>query len=155
MSGRAEDDALREVIFQALVELEGRQKQHNGYVVADGLIEALSAAGFKVVPESFVTSVLYSGAFEGEDLQKLYAEAEALLGVHRNGFSDAEAAIAISRIVRSTCSECGGHGWIRVPEHGCGGDERLCAEMCPEPVQVPCPSCREPVRPTPSDEEPF
>lgn len=32
-----------------------------------------------VVPVSFVESVLYSGSFEGEDLQKLYAEAEALL----------------------------------------------------------------------------
>src|SRR4051812_3769604 len=32
-----------------------------------------------IVPRSFVESVLYSGAFEGEDLDKLHAQAEALL----------------------------------------------------------------------------
>lgn len=54
-----------------------------------------------------------------------------------------------------TCSECDGLGWVHVPGHGCNGDERLCAEMCPEPVQMPCPSCREPVRATTSSEDPF
>jgi hypothetical protein len=46
---------------------------------APALVAELRARGQLVVPESFVTSVLYSGAFEGEDLQRLYAEAELLL----------------------------------------------------------------------------
>lgn len=32
-----------------------------------------------IVPRSFVESVMYSGAFEGEDLQRLWAQAEELL----------------------------------------------------------------------------
>lgn len=81
----------------------------------------------------------------------------AKASVHRNGFSDAEAAIAISRIIRSACSECDGVGWVHVPEHGCAGNEQACAETCPVPAQAPCPKCNNAERPrtTTNDEEPF
>lgn len=38
---------------------------------------------------------------------------------------------------KECCPECGGHGYISftVAEHGCGGDERLCAQMCPVPAE--------------------
>lgn len=45
------DDAerVRCAIFDALVELEGRQKQH-GFVVADGIVAAIKDAGYCIVP---------------------------------------------------------------------------------------------------------
>lgn len=59
--------------------------------------------------------------------------------------------------IANACSECDGIGWVHVPEHGCNGNERACAETCPVPVQAPCPKCNNHERPRTrtSDEEPF
>lgn len=57
---------LRAERESALVRYEVTSEQSGGSVI--------------VVPRSFVESVMYSGAFEGEDLQRLWAQAEELLG---------------------------------------------------------------------------
>lgn len=46
------------------------------------------------------------------------------------------------RAIVDACGPCGGQGGIEIPtpdgmDHGCGGDEKLCARMCPIPVQMP------------------
>ena len=53
------------------------------------------------------------------------------------------------------CIECDDSGYIVVPEHGCGGDERLCAEACPVPIQVACPRCGGATPEPATDKEPF
>lgn len=43
-------ERVRCAIFDALVELEGRQKQYDGFVVADGIVAAIETAGYRIVP---------------------------------------------------------------------------------------------------------
>jgi hypothetical protein len=63
---------MREVIFEALVELEGRQKQHNGYVVADGIIAALGEAGcFVLGPDPL--------AWSDDEYDRIYLAVDARL----------------------------------------------------------------------------
>lgn len=45
-------------------------------------------------------------------------------------------------LIKRTCPECQGDGWIIVPAHGCDGNERLCASICPVPEQEQCEFCR-------------
>ena len=44
--------------------------------------------------------------------------------------------------VRITCRACEGDGWVVVAAHGCGGDDRLCARICPVPEQEQCEVCQ-------------
>ncbi len=39
------------------------------------------------------------------------------------------------------CPECKGTGYWTSAEHGCYGDESVCASTCPVPVQQPCDCC--------------
>lgn len=40
----------------------------------------------------------------------------------------------------TTCDECGDAGFVIVPGHACGGNDRLCPEICPEPQWEQCPA---------------
>lgn len=45
----------------------------------EGVLAATRHVGLMLVPRSFVEAVMYSGAFEGERLERLWKEAEELL----------------------------------------------------------------------------
>jgi hypothetical protein len=49
--------------------------------------------------------------------------------------------LALSYLAEMSCRECSGLGFIVIPEHACGGDERACESSCPVPNQAACPSC--------------
>lgn len=78
-------------LFHALVTLERHGFMDDdccfveGPTIADArrverFLKGIESVGSMIVPRSFVESVLYSGSFEAEDLDKLHAQAEGLLG---------------------------------------------------------------------------
>lgn len=60
----------------------GLQRESVAQTIAGTAVHAYLCAleGRMLVPRSFVESVLYSGSFEGEDLDRLHRQAEELLG---------------------------------------------------------------------------
>ena len=87
-------------------------------------------------------------AWRAEDVDKLkQAIATALRAVEAATW---EAAI---KAVQEACSVCNGVGYViesyTESEHGCGGDERKCQEICPVPVeaqrQIQCEYCGRPI----------
>lgn len=85
---------------------------------------------------------------------------QLLLVIHDDGPLDLKAPMLLDegtqRFLRTfLCLRCDGEGYVMEAEHGCAGDERSCAELCPVPVQRDCPSCRPVKVSSPSAEEPF
>jgi hypothetical protein len=94
-----------------------------------------------------------------DDLRQIHEETEQALAILLQ-----HADVVLGRYTRPNawtrewayldCPTCGGGTWVTEPQHGCNGNERICPQVCPVPVQVPCPDCSSAAEPN-DEEAPF